>query len=549
MEKDISIEQLEIKKNSNLNIKKKTNKKKIKIPSTHSILLLLSILLFILTYIIPKGKYDTIEYSSKTESFIIYSYNEEDKIENGTELTLLKYNIKINILNFKDGTIKKPISIPNTYKKINKTNSNFFILFLYPIQGIMESGELILFIMTLGGILKILNHINAINSGISILVKKTKGKEFLLICLIFIIISIGGSTFGMCEETLTLYPILMPIFLKSGLDSLIGMSCIFTGTVIGTMFSTVNPFAVVIASYSAGINFIDGIFFRIITFIIAEFICILHFYYYYVKIRKNEKNSIVYEERETLIKIFIKNDKNDNNEKDKINIKEKNENNKKYKNKKENNEFTFKHKISLILFISGFPIMILGVIFLNWWFEEMQALFLTIGIIIMFISRIPEEKVIKIFMEGAGEFLGVVTIIGIAKGINKILTDGFISDTILYMLSNLIKNLPKQIFVIILFFIFMILGLFIQSSSALAVLTIPIMAPLADDVKCSRKLVINAYMFGQNFSNFFTPTGFILIVLEMVGIKFNFWFKFISPLLIILFVYLIGILVIESFID
>ena len=193
--------------------------------------------------------------------------------------------------------------------------------------------------------------------------------------------------------------------------------------------------------------------------------------------------------------------------------------------------------------------MILGVIFLNWWFEEMQALFLTIGIIIMFISGIPEEKVIKIFMEGAGEFLGVVTIIGFAKGINKILTDGFISDTILYMLSNLIKNLPKQIFVIILFFIFMILGLFIQSSSALAVLTIPIMAPLADDVKCSRKLVINAYMFGQNFSNFFTPTGFILIVLEMVGIKFNFWFKFISPLLIILFVYLIGILVIESFID
>ncbi len=193
--------------------------------------------------------------------------------------------------------------------------------------------------------------------------------------------------------------------------------------------------------------------------------------------------------------------------------------------------------------------MILGVIFLNWWFEEMQALFLTIGIIIMFISGIPEEKVIKIFMEGAGEFLGVVTIIGFAKGINKILSDGFISDTILYMLSNLIKNLPKQIFVIILFFIFMILGLFIQSSSALAVLTIPIMAPLADDVKCSRKLVINTYMFGQNFSNFFTPTGFILIVLEMVGIKFNFWFKFISPLLIILFVYLIGILVIESFID
>ena len=193
--------------------------------------------------------------------------------------------------------------------------------------------------------------------------------------------------------------------------------------------------------------------------------------------------------------------------------------------------------------------MILGVIFLNWWFEEMQALFLTIGIIIMFISGIPEEKVIKIFMEGAGEFLGVVTIIGFAKGINKILTDGFISDTILYMLSNLIKNLPKQIFVIILYFIFMILGLFIQSSSALAVLTIPIMAPLADDVKCSRKLVINTYMFGQNFISFLSPTGLTLIVLQLVGMKYTHWIKFIWLFVVVLFIYLLIMIILDSVIE
>ena len=565
MQKDSSIEKLEIENYSNINQNNNSKENKCTIPSTHSILLFLGLLIFILTYIIPKGKYDTIEYSSKTKSFIIHSYNEEDKIEKGTESTLLKYNIKISISNFIDESIKGPISIPNTYKRIKYTNYDFFSFFLFPIKGIIESCDLIIFIMTLGGIVKILNSINALNSGIKALANKTKGKEFLLISLIFIIISIGGTSFGMCEETIPLYPILMPIFLKNDLDSLLGMSCVFVGSSIGTMFSTVNAFAVVIASYSAGINFIDGIIFRIITFVIADCICILFFYYYYVKIKKNKENSIVYNERVVLREIFIKNEtsendkkeddekgninKNENNEKNESNNNEIKYNDNNKNNNKEFNEFTLKHKLSLLFFVLGFPLTIIGVIFLKWWFQHMQALFLIIAIIIIFISGIPEENAVKLFLEGGGEFLGVVTIIGLAKGINKLLNDGLIADTILYTLSNLVKNLPKQLFIIILFIIFIILGLFIQSSSALAVLSMPIMAPLADDVKCSRKQVINAYMFGQNFADFFTPTGFILIILEIVGIKFNFWFKFIWPLLVILFVYLIVILIIGTYID
>ena len=495
-------------------------------PTTYTILMLIVLFVFILTFIIPKGKYDTLEYINN--QFVIHSYNQKDKIEKANQETLNKLNIKIDINNFKKGLIQKPISIPNTYKKIKGEKNDIFSLFLFPIQGLIESSNISYFIMILGGIIKILDKMNVLNSGISALARVTKGKEFLLICLVFIIISIGGTTFGLNEETLAFYHILMPIFLNNGLDALIGMSPIFLGSVVGDMFSTVNAFSVVIASYSAGINFIDFLFFRICTFIIGDIICIIYFYIYYRKIKKNEKLSIVFKNKKEIMNIFIKNKNNNDNINDK------------------KNEFTLKAKLSLFLFISGFPIMIIGILLYNWWFDHMSALFLLIAIILMFISNLPEDIIIKVFIEGAGEFIGIAFVIGLARGINKILTDGLISDTILYNLSKLIKGLPKSMFSIIMLIIFIILGTFIQSSSALAVLAIPIMAPLADDINCNKNLIINAYMYGHKLATLVTPTGYILIVLDVIGVKYYQWLKFIWPLLIILGLYDVILIIICS---
>ena len=503
----------------------KTQKKKgCQFPTTYTILMLIVLFVFILTIIIPKGKYDTLEYIDN--QFIIHSYNQKDKVEPATQEILNKLNIKIDILNFKNGLIQKPISIPNSYKKIEGKKTNIFSLFLFPIQGLIESANISYFIMILGGIMKILDKMNVLNSGISALASVTKGKEFLLICLVFIIISIGGTTFGLNEETLAFYHILMPIFLNNGLDALIGMSPIFLGSVVGDMFSTVNAFSVVIASYSAGINFIDFLFFRICSLIIGDIICIIYFYIYYKKIKRNEKSSIVYKNKKEIMDIFIKKNENNGDEK--------------------KNEFNLKLKLSLLLFVSGFPIMIIGILLYNWWFEHMSALFLVIAIILMFISKLPEDVVIKSFIEGAGEFVGISFVIGLARGINIILTEGLISDTILYNLSKLIKGLPKTIFSIIILIVFIFLGSFIQSSSGLAVLSMPIMAPLADDIHCNKNLIVNSFMYGHKIATLFTPAGYILIVLDVIGVKYFQWLKFVWPLLIILIIYDVILVVICS---
>ena len=263
-----------------------SNKKKkmCSFPSAYSILLIIEVIVFILTYIIPKGLYDKISYSTEENLFVIKTYNGTITRHQPTQELLDELKVKIPLENFLKGNLKDPISIPNTYHAVEEDITNPLKVLLYPILGCMDSGYIIFFLMVMGGNINILIEMKALSSGMSALSRKTKGKEFLLLVLVFIIIALGGSAFGIMEEILAFYPILMPIFLKSGFDGMLAAAPLFLASIIGNMFSTVNTFSVVLASYSAGINFIDGIVYRIILFIIACSMTILYLYVYYRKI-------------------------------------------------------------------------------------------------------------------------------------------------------------------------------------------------------------------------------------------------------------------------
>ena len=190
--------------------------------------------------------------------------------------------------------------------------------------------------------------------------------------------------------------------------------------------------------------------------------------------------------------------------------------------------------------------MIFGVMALNWWFEHMTAVFAGFSIILMFILNKGEQKAIESFIKGAGDFIGVALIIGIARGINITLEEGKISDTILNSMAGLISELPTVIFAIIMLILFILLGLLISSSSGLAILAMPVFAPLADKANCSRVVAVNAYMFGEFFSAIITPTGLVLIALQLVAIPYNYWIKFIWPFLVIYFFFLIVLIIINT---
>ena len=527
-------------------------------PSAYTVLIIIEIIIFLLTYIIPKGLFDTIEYSSEENKFIIRIHDVNNTIirVNATKEELDKRNISVPLESFLNGIITRPISIPNTYKKIEGETTNFFGLFSYPIKGLIESADICFFVLIIGGTLNMLVEMDSLSSGMRALSRITKGKEFLLLILILILIAIGGTTYGMFEEIISFYPILMPIFLQSGFDGILAMAPLYLGAICGNMFCTMNATSVVLASITAGINFSEGIVLRIIGLILSIIIAVAYLFIYYKRIQKDNTKSIVYDIKEELENKYLKPKKeniennNDIEEKEKI-ITEQNplkedKPEEIIENESDTNKFTCIQKISLIILFSGFIALILGVLLLGWSIVQMATIFLLLAIIFMFMLRKGEQKAIDAFMKGAGEFCGVAMIIGIARGINLTLENEKISDTILESMSNLVDGLPKIWFSIIMLVIYILIGFFIQSQSGLAVLSIPPFAPLADKVNCKREVVVNAFMFGQELIGLIAPTGMILIVTQLVGIKFTYWLKFIWPYMLILFIFLCILIILNA---
>ena len=539
---------------------KKCHKCKCTFPSAYSVLLIIEIVIFILTYIIPKGLFDTIEYSSEEKKFIIRIHDLNNTIlrVNATKEELKKRNISVPLDSFINGIITRPISIPNTYKKITGETTNFLNLFSYPIKGLISSADICFFVLIIGGTLNMLIEMDSLSSGMRALSRITKGKEFLLLILILFLISIGGTTYGMFEEIISFYPILMPIFLKSGFDGILSMAPLYFGAICGNMFCTMNATSVVLASITAGINFSEGIVLRIIGLIIGIIIAVGYLFIYYKRIQKDETKSIVYEIKDQLEDKYLKTKKekqkenNENNidieesEKDPLKEEKAEEIPSFSENESNNDKFTCIQKISLIIFFLGFLAIILGVLLLGWSIIQMATIFLILAVIFMLMLNKGEQKAVDVFMKGAGEFCGVAMIIGIARGINLTLENEKISDTILESMSNLVDGLPKIWFAIIMFIIYILIGFFIQSQSGLAVLSIPPFAPLADKVNCKREVVVNAFMFGQELIGLIAPTGMILIITQLVGIKFTYWLKFIWPYMLILFIYLIILIIINA---
>ena len=489
-------------------------KKRISFPSAFTVLFIVLILAVVLTYIVPAGSYKRLAYVGEDNLFVIEDKNGDQEFMPANQETLDTMNITMDLEKFEDGSINKPVAIPGTYEGIEQQPQGLLDFIMASVDGVMDTVDIMVFVLILGGIIGLINETGTFDAGIAALSRKTQGKQFLLVVVVAVITAIGGSTFGLAEETIALYPILLPIFLASGYDAIIGIATIYLGAAIGAMFSTVNPFSIVIASDAAGISFKEGLTFRIVGLVLATAIVILYIYRYAKKVKEDPANSIIYKDKEKIDNRFLKGYDPDNVV-----------------------AFNWQRVLMLIIFVGAFPVMVWGVASQDWWFGEMSGLFLAVALIIMFLSGLGEKKAVDTFLDGAADLVGVVLIIGVARGINIIMDNGMISDTLLYYASGVIENMSRGIFAVVQMLIFSLLGFFIPSSSGLATLSMPIMAPLADTVNVSRAVVVTAYNWGHGLMQFITPTGLILATLEMVDITYDKWLKFVLPLMGIIAVF------------
>lgn len=498
-------------------------KKRFKFPSAPAILLLIAALVAVMTHFVPGGKFDTIAYNKENNEFVLESSGQTKRLP-ASQKVLDSLNIKIPLEKFAKGSIAKPMGIPDTYKRVEQNPQGLLDFLKSPVRGMMDAIDVILFVLIIGGFIGITHSTGAFDVGIAWLAVLLKGRENLLIVLVTSLIALGGTTFGLAEETMAFYPILVPVFLIAGYDVMVALACIFLGSSIGTMASTVNPFSTIIASDAAGINWTDGLTSRLVMLVLGTFVCIWYIMAYANKVKKNPEKSLLKEERSKIESFFLT---------------EKNEDRVKY---------SPRILVILIIFSLCFVVMVLGVSLMDWWFMEMTLVFLFGAILIGILARIKESEFVEVFIKGAGDLLGVAFIIGLARGVSVLMADGMVGDTIVYHANQLTSGMEKGVFLNMLTLIYAGLSFFIPSSSGMAVLTMPIMAPLADGVGLGRELVVNAYQCGMGLFAFINPTSLIMASLAMVKVGYDKWLKFSLPLVGIIYLMVVIYMTILAYI-
>ena len=484
--------------------------KKRNLLSPITILMIVIIIAAAATWIVPAGRYDTLTYNensfslNKDNSQVALSFNQH---------TLDSLQIHIAREKFQAGAIRKPIAIPGTFHKLTKNSQGFIDILEAPLNGIIDSIDIILFLLVIGGFMNVFHETGSMVKGLNSLSHSMKGREAWLIIILTFLFSFAGSSYGMAEEALVFYPVMIPLFLAAGYDLLVPVAVIFGGTQLGTLSSFSNPFSTIIASNAAGVNWADGLTERILMFIISTGITIWYLVRYAQKIKKDPSKSIVYKIDGNVSSPYQKISSHIN----------------------PNETLSPKTKLLLTLFLLTFLTMIAGVVWFEWWLTEMSALFLGSSILIALIVGLGEKNFIDGFIKGAQSLLAVAFIVGVARGVTIVLNNGHISDSILFYSANLVSGMPPAIFIIVLLALYMVFTLFISSSSGMAVLTMPIIGGLAVIVNVPGREIVNAYLFGMGIMGFMTPTGLILPSLALANVSLKAWWKFIYPLLLILF--------------
>lgn len=456
---------------------KPTKKHRFKMPSAFTILFFIIVVLAILTWFIPAGKYAT------------------DSAGN---------------------------IIAHTYHTVSPHPQGIWDVFMAMVIGMIGDSktegaiQIALFILVIGGFLGVVNKTGALNNGISSVVRRYEGRERTLIPILMILFALGGTTYGMGEETLAFYPLLIPVMIGCGFDSIVAVAVALVGTQLGCLASTVNPFATGVASATLKISPGEGLIPRLILLVIVTALGIWYTMHYADQVKKDPTKSLVYAQRAEDEKRFDISEKTQDTQ-----------------------PLTKVQKRVLWLFGITFVIMIMGLVpwtdlnkhwtafdtFTNWlhgipflgvligkdipalgtwYFNEITLLFIFMSVVIMFVAHMKESEFIDAFLKGMGDLLSVAIIVAVARGIQVIMNNGMITATVLHWGEVGLGGLSRSAFIILTYIFYIPMSFLIPSTSG--------------------------------WINLITPTsGIVMGALAIAHVNISVWWKWMAKFMVILF--------------
>lgn len=448
---------------------------KLRFPSTATLLMGVTAFVAILTYIIPAGMFDRI----------------------------LDENTGRNIV------------VADSFQYIDQTPISIGELLQAPYWGLSEVVDIIAILFIIGGSMGIVIESGAIHAAIGSLSKKAGDKKNLILLIMMLAFGAGSTSLGMAEEFIVFIPLLVTVSLSLGYDKLTGVAVMLLGTYAAGGFPLIGPFNLMIAQSIAEVPLLSGMGLRAIGCAGTVIIAIHHVLSYGKKVKNDPTKSLLYNKEIGGMVID-----SDEIQKNYVNL--------------DDYEFTIQRKIIILVLVAGIGIMAYGVNSYGWWFEQMCAIFLSIGLICGLIAfRGGFDKTINTFMTQASTMAIAVLLVSLSRAIIVVLSKGQIIDTIIYGLSVPLSHLNGVLAAWGIYISQLIINFFVPSSSGQAMVMMPILTPLADIVGISRQVVVNAFTTADYFGNMVIPTHpTTLACLGIAGISYDKWFKFAWPIVV-----------------
>jgi uncharacterized ion transporter superfamily protein YfcC len=395
-------------------------------------------------------------------------------------------------------------------------------------EGFLYGSALIfLFVIAIGAFITVTMKTGAIQAGIGRLAMRFRHSPQLLVIVLMLIFALGGTSYGMWEETLGFFALLVPLALALNYDRMVAAAMIFLGAGTGVLCSTVNPFATGVASDAAGISITDGLGLRLVMWLVLVPVAIAYVLWYGSRVRRDPSKSVVANEEGEVPTGEIE----------------------------EVPPLTGKQQAILAIFLSAFVIMIYGFVpwhdiwltifdadyplptFRDFYFPEATVLFLVFAVIIGLIAGLGEKGTVDTLMAGAGEFLPAALVIVVARGVTVVMKNTYITDTILHWMEDAVSGTSNVAFIELAWIVNLPIAFLVPSSSGHAALVMPILAPLSVFADVDTSLSVTAYQSASGFINYITPTSAVVMGgLMLARVGYDRYIRFMIPFLAIMFV-------------
>lgn len=418
------------------------------------------------------------------------------------------------------GGSERTLIVPGTYREVPKHFSARGALvggaapegFAQPVslrgfltaipRGLVESADIVFMIFIIGGSFGVLQHSGTIAAAIGALLRTFGHSAPQLTVVVMLAIAVGGSTLGMGEEFIPLVPIFLVIGRRLGYDRLYGLALITLASEVGFAAATTNPFTVNIAQGIAELPLNSGLHLRIAFFVLAMSLTIWHLLRYGARIRRDPSASLVADEPDSASEDAL-----------------------------EVHAFTGRHLAALATTVMIFGTLLFGVQQYGWWMDELSGGFFLMGIAGAVICRLSAEDATRAFVRGMEGMVVAALVVGFARGITVVMTDGQILDSLIGTAAAALATVPRAVSVEGMLVFQTTLNFFIPSGSGQAAVTMPLMTPLADVLGLTRQTAVLAFQFGDGLSNMVIPTsGVLMAMLVLARVPYGTWLRFVGPL-------------------